>query len=100
MNAFDLVVTVALGSTLATILLSSTVSLALLPVLQSAGARLAVRSGRFRHLIKAEPTLLLDDGCLLTEAMARQRVTESEVRQAARPRGSARSRTSPRWWRR
>ncbi|MGK5498133.1 DUF421 domain-containing protein [Streptomyces sp. URMC 125] len=94
MNAFDLVVTVALGSTLATILLTSTVSLAegalaltLLAALQFTGAWLAVRSGRFRRLVKAEPTLLLSDGRLLTEAMARQRVTAGEVRQAIRSQG-------------
>lgn len=94
MNAFDLVVTVALGSTLATVLLNSTVSLAegvlalaLLVALQFANAWIAVHSGRFRRLIKAEPTLLLSDGRLLTEAMARQRVTAAEVRQAIRSQG-------------
>jgi len=94
MNAFDLVVTVALGSTLATIILSRTVSLAegvlalvLLVALQFAGAWGAVRSRRFRRLVKAEPTLLLHDGRLLADAMARQRVTASEVRQAIRSQG-------------
>ncbi|MEE1940304.1 YetF domain-containing protein [Streptomyces sp. TRM 70361] len=94
MNAFDLVVTVALGSTLATILLNRTVSLAegvlalaLLVALQFVNAQAAVRSRRFRRLIKAEPTLLLSDGRLLTGAMARQRVTASEVHQAIRSQG-------------
>ncbi|MEI7032745.1 DUF421 domain-containing protein [Streptomyces pratensis] len=94
MNAFDLVVTVALGSTLATILLNRTVSLAegvlamaLLVALQWFNAKAAVGSRRFRRLIKAEPTLLLSDGRMVTGAMARQRVTESEVRQAIRSQG-------------
>jgi uncharacterized membrane protein YcaP (DUF421 family) len=94
MNAFDLVITVALGSTLATILLNATVSLAegvialaLLVALQFANAWAAVRSRRYRRLIKAEPTLLLSDGNMLTEAMERQRVTASEVRQAIRSQG-------------
>ncbi|MBN3932664.1 DUF421 domain-containing protein [Streptomyces verrucosisporus] len=94
MNAFDLVVTVALGSTLATILLNSTVSLAegalalaLLVALQLVSAWAAVRSHRFRRLVKAEPTLLLSGGRVLGEAMARQRVTESEVLQAIRSQG-------------
>ncbi|MTE21871.1 DUF421 domain-containing protein [Streptomyces sp. TRM43335] len=94
MNAFDLAVTVALGSTLATILLNRTVSLTegvlalvLLVTLQLVNARTAVRSRRFRRLIKSEPTLLLSDGRMLTEAMARQRVTASEVRQAVRSQG-------------
>ncbi|WP_410535264.1 DUF421 domain-containing protein [Streptomyces sp. KL2] len=94
MNAFDLVVTVALGSTLATILLNATVSLAegalalaLLVALQFVSAWTAVRSRRFRRLVKAEPTLLLRDGRMLDEAMARQRVTGSEVLQAIRSQG-------------
>jgi uncharacterized membrane protein YcaP (DUF421 family) len=94
MNAFDPVVTVALGSTLATILLNATVSLtegvialALLVTLRFANAWAAVRSRRYRRLIKAEPTLLPSDGSMLTEAMERQRVTASEVRQAIRSRG-------------
>ncbi|OEJ93547.1 DUF421 domain-containing protein [Streptomyces thermolilacinus] len=94
MNAFDLVVTVALGSTLATILLTRDVALAegalalaLLVSLQFVSARAAVRSRSFRRLIKSEPTLLLSDGRMLPEAMARQRVTEGEVRQAIRAHG-------------
>ncbi|MEE1928783.1 YetF domain-containing protein [Streptomyces sp. TRM 70351] len=94
MNAFDLVVTVALGSTLATILLNRDVSLAegalalvLLVVLQLVNAKASVHSRAFRRLIKAEPTLLLSDGRMLGDAMAGQRVTESEVLQAIRSKG-------------
>ncbi|MCI0385737.1 DUF421 domain-containing protein [Streptomyces sp. CNQ085] len=94
MNAFDLVVTVALGPTLATIALNATVSLsegvlvlAALVALQLVSAWTAVRSRGFRRLIKAEPTLLLSGGSLLGESMARQRVTESEVLQAIRSQG-------------
>lgn len=94
MNAFDLVVTVALGSTLATILLDRSVSLAegvlalaLLVILQFVNAKAAVRFRSFRRVIKAEPTLLLSEGRMLTEAMARQRVMESEVLQAIRSQG-------------
>ncbi|GHH43948.1 DUF421 domain-containing protein [Streptomyces candidus] len=94
MNAFDLAVTVALGSTLATILLNRSVSLAegalalaLLVILQFVNAKAAVRFRTFRRLIKAEPTLLLSEGRMLAEAMAGQRVTENEVRQAIRSQG-------------
>jgi uncharacterized membrane protein YcaP (DUF421 family) len=69
LNAFDLVVTVALGSTLATVLLSKSVALAegalalaLLISLQYAIAWLSVRSPRLEGMIKAEPTLLLHRG--------------------------------------
>jgi uncharacterized membrane protein YcaP (DUF421 family) len=62
LNAFDLVVTVALGSTLATVLLSKNVALAegvlamaLLVFLQFAITWLSVRSGGFRDLVKSEP---------------------------------------------
>src|SRR5687767_12493432 len=76
MNAFDLVVTVALGSTLATVLLSRDVAVAegaaaltVLVVLQLAASWLSVRSGMVRSVLKSEPTLLVRDGCLLWQAM-------------------------------
>jgi uncharacterized membrane protein YcaP (DUF421 family) len=94
MNAFDLVVTVALGSTLATILLSRDVALAeglaaliLLVTLQLVATWLAVRSRTLRGLLKSEPTLLLRDGHLLPEALRRQRVTDGEIHQAIRSQG-------------
>ena len=94
MNAFDLVVTVALGSTLATILLSRDVSLAegvaalvLLVGLQFAATWLSVRWRPLRRTLKSAPTLLLRDGELLAEAMRRQRVTDNEVYQAVRSQG-------------
>ncbi|GAA1761663.1 DUF421 domain-containing protein [Nonomuraea bangladeshensis] len=95
MNAFDLVITIALGSILATIVLSADVALAegalalvLLAALQFAVAWLAARSARVRRLIKSAPTLLLRDGRLLEQPMREQRVTASEVRQAVRSTGS------------
>src|ERR671917_1534916 len=76
MNAFDLVVTVALGSTLATVLLSKDVALAegvlafgVLIALQFAIAWLSVRSAGVRRLVKAEPALLLHQGQFLWRAM-------------------------------
>lgn len=94
MNAFDLIVTVALGSTLATVLLSGDVplvegilALALLVGLQYVITWLSVRSPRFQHVIKAEPTLLVRDGQLLPEAMRQQRVTNEEIHAALRQSG-------------
>jgi uncharacterized membrane protein YcaP (DUF421 family) len=94
MNAFDLVVTVALGSTLATVLLNSQVALAegalglaLLVALQFVTAWASVRFRSVRRLVRAEPTLLLRDGRLLHAALTRQRVTADEVRQAIRTQG-------------
>ena len=94
MNAFDLVVTVALGSTLATILLSKDVALAeglvafaTLIALQYAIAWLSVRSATVGDLVKAEPTLLFHHGEFLRGALRRERVTEGEVRAAVRQQG-------------
>ena len=90
-------VTVALGSTLATVLLSKDVALAegllafaLLAGLQYAVAWLSVRSPRFSGLVKSEPSLLLHRGRFLDGAMRRQRVTREEVVSALRSSGLAR----------
>lgn len=95
LNAFDLIVTVALGSTLASILLSSEVSYAegFLAFVVLIGAQLVVallstRWGLARRAIKSEPALLLRDGQMQADALRRQRVTEGEVRQAIRATGS------------
>lgn len=94
MNAFDFVVTVALGSTLATVLLSKDVALAegivaftLLIYLQYAITWLSVRSGWVRSLVKAEPTLLFFEGRFLNDTMKRERVTEEEIRSSVRSQG-------------
>jgi uncharacterized membrane protein YcaP (DUF421 family) len=94
MNAFDLVVTVALGSTLATVALSSDVSIsegaaafALLCGAQFAVAWSSVRVGAIQRIVKAEPVLVLQDGRLLEEVCRRERLTGSEVRQAVRASG-------------
>lgn len=94
MNAFDLVVTVALGSTLATVLLSKSVALAegvlaltLLIVLQYAITWLSVRSPRFQALIKAQPAMLVYRGEFLPVALMDQRVTREEVMAVLRAQG-------------
>lgn len=96
MNAFDLVVTVALGSTLATVLLSSNVALlegitafALLILLQYVIAWLSVRSAAVSGLVKAEPALLAYNGRLLPDALRRERVVDAEVWAAVRTEGIA-----------
>jgi uncharacterized membrane protein YcaP (DUF421 family) len=96
LNAFDLVVTVALGSTLATVLLSKSVALVegvlamvLLVLLQYAITWLSVRSPRFEALIKAEPTLLVHRGRFLERAMKAERITREEILAALRASGAA-----------
>jgi uncharacterized membrane protein YcaP (DUF421 family) len=96
-NAFDFVVTVALGSTLATILLNNSIALAegvlalaLLIGLQYAISWLSVRSEWFQNLIKSEPTLLVHRGRFLEGALRSQRLSREEVLAALRADGHAR----------
>ena len=94
MNAFDLVVTVALGSVFATVLLSKSVplaegvvALALLIALQYIITWLSVRSPWVRSLVKSEPTPLASDGSYLDNPMREQRVTSEEIDAALREHG-------------
>ncbi len=96
MNAFDFVVTVALGSTLATILLNKNVTLAqgalafaLLIGVQYAVTWSSVRARWVRGLVTGEPALLLYRGAFLQIALKSARVTEDEVRAAVRSAGLA-----------
>ncbi len=93
LNAFDFVVTIALGSTLATVLLSSSVALAegvtalgLLIGLQYLVAWASVCSRRVERLVKSEPSLVYRNG-FLHEAMRQERVMANELCEAARGQG-------------
>ena len=94
LNAFDLVVTVALGSTLSSVLLQKSISLAqgvtalgLLIALQYLVTFLSVRSTRFAKLVRSQPSLLARHGIFYGDAMVRQRLTEDEVLSAVRAQG-------------
>ena len=96
LNAFDLVVTVALGSTLASTIMSKSVALAegataflLLALLQFVITWLSVRFKAFSNLVKAEPQLLFFDGSFIEKALLKERVTEAEVKSAVRSGGAA-----------
>jgi uncharacterized membrane protein YcaP (DUF421 family) len=95
LNAFDFIVTVALGSTLATILLSEDVSwtegmvaFGLLAGLQLLVALLSSIWPRLRSVFTSSPVLLVEHGEYRDEAIRRNRLTRSEVRQAIRSSGS------------
>ena len=95
LNAFDLVVTVALGSTLSAILLQESIALAegatalgLLILLQYLVTFASVRSNSVAKLIRSEPTLLVRSGSFCRDAMMRQRITEDEIMSAVRSNGS------------
>jgi uncharacterized membrane protein YcaP (DUF421 family) len=94
MNAFDLVITVALGSTLASAVLNSDVPLTesavafvALAALQAAVAWAQTRWPFVESVVKSEPALLVRDGRILRATLRRERMTESEVMQAVRAAG-------------
>jgi len=97
MNAFDLVVTVALGSTLASIVTSDRLplangllALALLIALQYAVAWANLRARWFRRLVKSDPTLLYHRGTFLEAALRGSRVGQDEILSAIRGAGAMR----------
>ena len=94
LNAFDLVVTVALGSILATILLNEDVALAegmvafaTLIGLQYAVTWSSIRWAWVRRGVRGEPTVLVRDGRPVEAALKRERVTEDEALSAVRDAG-------------
>ena len=94
LNAFDLVVTVALGSTLSAILLQESIPLAegatalgLLIVMQYLVTFTSVRWSGIAHTVRSQPSLLARNGEFCRDAMRRERVTEEEVRSAIRANG-------------
>ncbi len=94
LNAFDLVVTVALGSTLASIIITKDVALvegltalALLVGLQFVVSWTSVRWPAFGRMVKAEPTVLLRHGSLIDSALRRERIAPDEVLAAIRQQG-------------
>jgi uncharacterized membrane protein YcaP (DUF421 family) len=94
MRAYDFVVTVALGSSLATALLSSQVKLdkavvgvALLLGLQRLFAWLSTRWRWFHKLVNNEPTLVFHQGHMLEKAIENLNLTSQEIRAAVRSQG-------------
>ena len=94
MNAFDFVVTIALGSTLATVSLSKNVALAdgvlaffLLIFLQYLITFLSTRYKSVDLLVKSTPTLIVYQGWLLKEIMLKERIAEDEVFATIREKG-------------
>lgn len=94
MNAFDFVVTVAIGSTLASVLTSKSlplvdgiVALALLVALQYAVSWMTVRIGWFATMIKSTPGAVVVGGEFDEPAMRRERLSRDEVLMAVRDAG-------------
>jgi len=94
MNAFDFVVTIALGSTLATILLNKNVALlegilalALLIFLQYAVSWLSVRIPVVKSIVASQPALLVYKGGVLEATMKKERIEIEEIYLSAREKG-------------
>ncbi|QYC12197.1 DUF421 domain-containing protein [Brevundimonas nasdae] len=94
LNAFDFIVTIAIGSTLASVittrslpLLEGITALGLLVGLQYLVTATSVRWKGFHRAVTAEPTLLLRNGAPLVAAMKRERITVDELEAAVRQAG-------------
>ena len=94
MNAFDFIVTVALGSTLATVMLNKNIALAdgvlgffLLISLQFIITWFSSRYKFISNMVKSTPSLLVYKGEMLTEWMHKERIDEDEIHAIVRQNG-------------
>ena len=97
MNNFDWIVTVAMGSIVASGIVINSVSIAeaglavvTLLLLQYAVTRLAKSSDRFDRAMKADPAVLVARGQVQDGALRANRVTREEINAAIRSRGMTR----------
>ncbi len=94
MNAFDFVVTIALGSILSSVILDKKIPLAeglcaiaVLIILQYVISFISVRSKNFKYFISSAATLLFYKGELLHTVLKKERITVGEVDKAVRDAG-------------
>ncbi|KAF2329055.1 DUF421 domain-containing protein [Flavobacterium daemonense] len=85
LNAFDFVVTVALGSTLSYMmlaivpLLEGAIVLFLIIIMQYVFAWTARSSKKMERLVNAVPSLIFYDGKFIEKTMAREAITKAEI---------------------
>lgn len=94
MNAFDFIVTVALGSVLATTIINyqnsfwnGILAFIMLVTLQHVTTWLSVRFKSIGSMIKSEPALLYYEDTFQERAMIKERVDRNELKQAIRKAG-------------
>lgn len=94
MNIFDFVITVAIGTTFSSTMVSKDVTiidglaaLILLTVMQLIVAWFTVRGGALGRFIKSTPRVMFLDGQFDDDALRHERVSREEVFQAMRSRG-------------
>lgn len=97
MKEFDFIVSVALGSALATMILDKSLPLlegilavGILIGLQFIIAKLSLRSETMQKLSTSGPTLLFYNGHFLYESMKKERLLEDDIRTEVRSQGIAR----------
>jgi uncharacterized membrane protein YcaP (DUF421 family) len=97
LNAFDFIVTIALGSVLASTVTGKSLSVseglgafAALAALQLIVSWISNRSHLFAKALRSEPRILLRDGKILHEALKAERITQDEVEAAIRKKGHGR----------
>lgn len=91
LNAFDLLVTITMGSIAATTILSKDtsyidgiISITTLVILQYIVAKVSVFSKAINKLIRSESTLVFYKGKFLEENMKKMRITKNDILQQAR----------------
>lgn len=94
MNASDFIVTVAIGTTFASTMLSSDIAvasglaaIATLIGIQAFTVWLSVKYPRLRGYAEGDPVVLLHEGIVRQRSMARAHVSIEELRQAVRQQG-------------
>lgn len=95
LNAFDFIVTVAIGSILASILINQNVTIiqgitafSVLMIMQYIITKLSVHSRLVSQYIKASPSLLYHNGKFHYQNMKKERIVEAEIKQAIRSNGT------------
>ncbi len=93
-NMFESIITIAFGSTIATILLTKALSfvegalaLGSLTFIQFMIGFLERKSGAFKKAITPTPKCMYEDGVYNEEAMRKERVMKEEIRTAVREKG-------------
>lgn len=96
LNAFDFIITIALGSTFGSFILNKNISLAdgvmgfiVLIGMQYVVSWLTLRSKTIKRMVKSEPSLVYYNGEYLKDSMKCSRVIEAEIEQSVRNQGYA-----------
>ncbi len=86
LNAFDMIVSISIGSILSTTILASStqylegsIAIGTLIGLQYIVAKLSIKSKIFKRIIKSKPVVVFYEGEFLNKNMDRQRLTKDDI---------------------